>query len=160
MKIKWRVDLTNEEGEQLLAPISTGKRGARTLARARILLKADEGMKDEYVAAVLNVGYATVGRVRQRFVEEGLEGALKEGPWPGAKPKLDERQCAHLNAIACSEAPEGHDHWTLRLLADKVIELGFAEPYSHETVRQTLKKTISSRGKSGCGVFPRSAPSM
>ena len=117
-------------------------------------------MSDEAVAAALNVGYATVGRVRQRFVEDGLDRALKEGPRPGAQPKLDERQCAHVIAVACSEAPEGHDHWTLRLLADKVVELGFAESYSHEAVRQTLKKTTSSRGKSGCGASPRSAPSM
>jgi transposase len=67
-------------------------------------------MTDEKVAAVVNVGYATVDRVRRRFVEEGLEGALNEGPWPGAKPKLDERQCAHVIAMARSEAPEGHDH--------------------------------------------------
>ena len=160
MKVKYRVDLMDEEREQLLALISKGKHGARSLARARILLKADEGMADEAVASALNVGYATVGRVRQKFVEEGLERALKDGPHTGAKPKLDERQCAHLIAVACSEAPEGHDHWTLRLLAGKVVELGFAESYSHETVRQTLKKTISSRGRNGCGASPRSAPTM
>lgn len=160
MRIKYRVDLTDAEREHLLGLISKGKHGARTLARARILLKADEGMGDEDVAAVLNVGYATVGRVRQRFVAEGLERALKDGPRPGAKPKLDERQCAHLIAVACSEAPEGHDHWTLRLLAGKVVELGFAESYSHEAVRQTLKKTTSSRGRGKCGASPRSAPTM
>ena len=161
MRIKYRVDLTEAERGQLLGLISKGKHGARTLARARILLKADEGcLTDEGIAGALNVGYATVGRVRQRFVEEGMERALQEAPRPGAKPKLDERQCAHVIALACSEAPEGHDHWTLRLLADKVVELGFAETYSHEAVRQTLKKTTSNRGKSGCGASPRSAPSM
>jgi transposase len=161
MRIKYQVDLAEAERAQLLGLISKGKHGARTLARARILLKADEGnLTDEGIAEALNVGYATVGRVRQRFVEEGLECALKEGPRPGAKPKLDERQCAHLIAVACSEAPEGHDHWTLRLLANKVVELGFAETYSHEAVRQTLKKTTSSHGKGGCGASPRSAPSM
>ncbi|MFA6313882.1 MAG: helix-turn-helix domain-containing protein, partial [Sterolibacterium sp.] len=97
---------------------------------------------------------------QQRFVEEGLDRALKDGPHSGAKPKLDERQCAHLIAVACSEAPEGHDHWTLRLLAGKVVELGFAESYSHEAVRQTLKKTTSSRGRSECGASQRSAPTM
>lgn len=160
MRIKYRVDLVPEEREHLLSLIGKGKHSARTLARARILLKADEGMSDEAVAAALNVGYATVGRVRQRFVEEGLDRALKEVARPGAKPKLDERQCAHVIAVACSEAPEGHDHWTLRLLADKVVELGFAESYSHEAVRQTLKKTTSSRGKGRCGASPRSVPSM
>jgi transposase len=161
MKIKYRVDLTEEERGRLLGLISKGRHGARTLARARILLKADEGeLTDEGIAAALNVGYATVGRVRQRFVEDGLERALQEAPRPGAKPKLDERQCAHVIAVACSEAPEGHDHWTLRLLADKVVELGFAESYSHEAVRQTLKKTTSSHGNEKCGASPRSVPSM
>src|SRR3972149_636981 len=138
MRIKYRVDLTEAERGQLLGMIGKGKHGARTLARARILLKADDGMTDEEVAAALDVGYATVGRVRQRFVEAGLERALKDGPRPGATPKLDERQCAHLIAVACSDAPEGHDHWTLRLLAGKVVELGFAESYSHEAVGQTM----------------------
>lgn len=160
MVIKYRVDLSAAERRQLLELIGKGKHGARTLSRARVLLKADEGMKDEDVAAALNIGLATVGRVRQRFVEEGLERALKEGPRPGAPSKLDERQCAHLIAIACSEAPEGHDHWTLRLLAGKVVELGFTDSYSHETVRQTLKKTISNRGRNACGVSLKSAPIM
>lgn len=105
IKIKYRVDLTNEEREYLLGLIGKGRHGSRTLTRARILLKADEDMTDEAVAAALNVGYATVGRVRQRFVEAGLERALKDGPHLGAKPKLDERQCAHLIAVACSEHP-------------------------------------------------------
>lgn len=160
MQIKGRVDLTNEEREHRLVLISRGKHGARTLARARVLLKADEGLTDDEVAAAVNVGCATVARVRRRFVEEGMGGALKEGPWPSAKPKLAERQCAHVIAVARSDAPEGHDRWTVRLLADKAVELGFDESYSHEAVRQTLNKTTSNRGKSGCGVAPRSAPSM
>ena len=157
MVIKYRVDLTEAERGQLLELIGKGKHGARTLSRARVLLKADEGMKAEDVSAVLNVGLATVGRVRQRFVEEGLDRALKEGSRPGAPSKLDERQCAHLIAVACSEA---HDHWTPRLLAGKAVELGFADSYSHETVRQTLKKTISNRGRNGCGASLKSAPVM
>ena len=160
MKIKYRVDLTEAEREQLRGLIRRGKHGSRTLARARILLKANDGMSDDGVATALDVGYATVGRVRQRFVEGGLERALKDGPRSGAKPKLDERQCAHLIAVACSEAPPGHDHWTLRLLAGKVVELAFAESYSHEAVRQTLKKTTSNPGRSGCGASPKSVPSM
>jgi transposase len=153
MKIKYRVDLTEAERDQLQGLIRRGKHGSRTLTRARILLKADEEMTDDAVAAALDVGYATVGRVRQRFVEAGLDRALKDGPRPGATPKLDERQCAHLIAVACSGAPSGHAHWTLRLLAGKVVELGFAESCSHETVRRTLKKTISSPGRNACGAF-------
>lgn len=160
MLIKYRVDLTEEEQGRLLGLIGKGKHGARTLARARVLLKSNEGLKDDAVAAALNVGVATVGRIRQRFVEGGLERALKDGPRPGAEPKLNERQCARVIAVACSRAPEGHDHWTLRLLADKVVELGFAASFSHESVRRTLKKTTSSLGKSACGASPRSAPSM
>src|SRR5574337_1013596 len=81
------------------------------------------------------------GRVRQRFVEGGLERALKDGPRPGAVPKLDAKQCAHVIALACSDAPAGHARWTLRLLADKVVELGMADSFSHEAVRRLLKKT-------------------
>jgi transposase len=84
--------------------------------------------------------------VRQRFVEEGLESALNERPRPGQRRKLDGKQEAHLVAVACSQAPAGHARWTLQLLADKVVELEFADSISPETVRQVLKKTNSSRG--------------
>ena len=82
----------------------------------------------------------TIYQVRQRFVEAGLEVALNERRRPGQRPKLTDRQCAHVIAIACSAAPEGHDHWTLRRLADKVVELGYASSFSHEGVRALLKK--------------------
>jgi transposase len=103
--------------------------------------------------AALNVSEDMVYRARQRFVEEGLEAALIDRARPGQKPKLTDRQCAHLIAIACSDAPEGHDHWTLRLLADKVVELGFADAFSHEAVRTVLKKTSLNRGKRNNGAF-------
>ena len=96
------------------------------------------------------VNAATVARARKRYVEEGLGG-----PRPGQERKLDGRQEAHLIAFACSAAPEGHTHWTLQLLADKVVELEFAESISLETVRQLLKKTNSSRGRRRSGVSPR-----
>src|SRR3712207_4390630 len=95
-----------------------GKPAARKVARARILLKADAGLTDEQVAAALHVGSATVGRVRQRFVEEGLQSALTERPRPGQRRKLTGQQAAHLMALACSSAPDGRERWTLRLLAD------------------------------------------
>lgn len=139
--IKYRVDLTDEERSQLQVMVRKGTSGARTLTRARILLKADEGWHDDEVARALDVGIATVARVRQRFVEGGLERGLKDGPRAGAEPKLDAKQRAHVIAVACSDAPEGHARWTLRLLAGKVVELGMTASFSHEAVRQLLKKT-------------------
>lgn len=148
---KYRVDLSEEERTQLESMLRRGKSSARRQARARILLKADEGMMNQDIMSALDVSETMVCRARCRFVEAGLEAALNDKPRPGQKPKLDDRQCAHLIAIACSNAPDGHDHWTLRLLADKVVELGFAEEFSHEGVRAVLKKTSSSHGKRNNG---------
>ena len=125
----------------------------RASKRARILLKAHAGLTSQDIGEALDVSAETIYQVRQRFVEEGLEVALNERPRPGQRPKLTDRQCAHVIAIACSAAPEGHDHWTLRLLADKVVELGYASSFSHEGVRALLKKTASSRGKRSNGAF-------
>ena len=93
------------------------------------------------IAAALEVATATVGRIRKRLVEEGLEHALREQPRPGQRRKLSGKQEAHVIAVACSTPPEGRGRWTLRLLAGKVVELGFAPSISPETVRQMLKKT-------------------
>lgn len=152
--VRYRVDLTEVERDQLLAVISSGKSSARRVTRAHMLLLAAERQTDEAIAAALHAGSATVGRVRQRFVEEGLEAALKERPRPGQQRKLSGHQEALLIATTCSPAPTGHKRWTLRLLAGKVVELGLAESCSHETVRQILKKTISSHGNDASGVFP------
>lgn len=148
---KYVVDLSEEEREQLCKFISRGKVSARKAARARILLKADEGLTDEQVAGALNLGSATVGRIRQRFVEEGLEAALNDSARPGQARKLDGKREAHLIAITCSEPPTGHARWSLRRLAGKVVELGVAESVCHETVRQVLKRTTSSPGSGACG---------
>jgi len=134
------VDLTEEERQEVLTLLRKGKRGVRKITRARILLKADEGLKDAEIAQALNTSPSTVERTRKRFVEGGLAKALNEDPRPGRESKLSEREEAHLIALACSDAPDGHAHWTLRMLADKVVELGFAESFSHEAVRQRLKK--------------------
>jgi transposase len=147
---KYIVDLTTDERDQLLQLIRKGKPSARKVTRARILLKADEGFTDEQIVAALSTGEATVERTRKRFVEEGL-GALNERPRPGARAKLEGKQQAHLIAVACSKAPEGYTHWTLRLLADKVVELGFTESFSREAVRRVLKKTNSSPGSTSSG---------
>jgi transposase len=149
-KKKYRVALSTEERMTLAQLLRRGKAGTRQLTRARILLKADEGLSDEEIAAALHVGTATVGRTRQRFVEENL-GALDEHARPGSQRKLTGKQEAHVIAVACTPAPAGHARWTLRLLAAKVVELGFADAIAHETVRQVLKKTNSNRGSSSNG---------
>ena len=116
-----------------------------------MLLKADEGLSDEELAAALHVGTATVGRTRQRCVEEHI-GALNEHARPGAPRQLTGTQEAPVIAVACPPAPEGHARWTLRRLADKVVELGFADAMAHATVRQGLKKMHANRGDSCHGV--------
>ncbi len=143
---KYIVDLRADEREQLLQLIRRGKQSARKVTRARILLKAADGFTDDQIAAALDVGVATV--------EQGL-GALNELPRAGARAKLTGKQEAHIVAIACSKAPQGHTHWTMRLLAGKVVELGFAESYSREAVRRMLKKTRLSPGKGSNGAYQR-----
>ena len=118
-----------------------GSLKARQFKRAMILLKANEGLSDPQIMAVLNVSRPCVERIRKRFVADGIERALNEDPRPGQKRKLDGRAEATLIATACTEAPEGHAHWTLRLLADKLVKLQVVDTISYETVRRTLKKT-------------------
>ena len=118
-------------------------------------MKTDEGLSDPEIATALSIGVSTVARLRKRFVTEGLTSALNERPRPGQKRKLSGEQEAHLVAIACSEPPEGHTHWTLRLLAGKVVEMDFAESIAIETVRQLLKKRTQAVGRRGSGASRR-----
>ena len=152
---KYKVELTQSERSALIETSGRGKPLARTVKRALALLKADEGLLDREVAEAVSLSAATVARVRRRFVEEGLEASINDRPRSGRERKLSGRQEAHLVAIACSNAPEGHTNWTLHLLADKVVELEFAGSISLETVRRILKKTNSSRGRRKNGAFPR-----
>jgi hypothetical protein len=151
MKV-YRVKLTPEERAQLHELVSKGKAAARTLTHARILLKADEGdagpcLSDDEIALDLDVNRSAVERVRVRCVEDGFEAALRPRPSRQLHPrKLDGVQEAHLVALACSPAPKGRARWSLRLLADKLVELEVVDDISYETVRQTLKKTNSSPG--------------
>ena len=139
--IKYKVNLSDDERQILQAVVQKGKSAARSQTRARILLKAAEGSRDKDIIDALNVSPSMVAKTRQRCVEEGPESALKDHPRPGSKaPKLSDKQAAHLIAVACSDAPDGHNHWTLRLLADKVVELNYADSCSYETIRQLLKK--------------------
>lgn len=143
---KYVVDLSEEERERLEATSSRGTSKARRLRRAHILLLADEGLLDAEIARAMNAAVTTVERTRKRFVEEGLEAALSERPRPGAKRKLDGHQEAHLVALACSEPPEGRKHWTMQMLADRLVEVGLVEEISDETVRRALKKGERNRG--------------
>jgi transposase len=152
MAKKYIVTLTEEERAQLDDLCRTGKAAARKITHARILLKADvspsgPGWQDQQISAALEVSEGTVRRIRQLFVEEGLAAALT--PRPSRRPrvyKLDGAGEAHLIALACSQAPEGQGRWTLRLLAERFVELGHVESISHETVRQVLKKVRCSPG--------------
>lgn len=159
-KKKYIINLTNEERETLLQMTRKGVSKARRMKRAMILLKASEGLSDPQIMAVLNVSRPCVERIRKRFFEDGLERALNEDPRPGQKRKIDGRGEAQLVATACSKAPEGHEHWTLRMLAGKVVELGLTESISHETIRRILKKTKSNPGRKRCGAYQKSAQSM
>jgi transposase len=145
---KYVVTLTNEERRQLQDLIAADKAAAKKLTHARILLKADAcpggpNWPDERIAEALEVSTDTVGRVRQRFVEQGLAAALvrKTQTRPSRELRLDGRAEARLIALACSPPPTGRVAWTLRLLADKLVELEIVESVSYETVRRVLKKT-------------------
>jgi transposase len=151
---KYRVDLAAEERQTLEQLLQRGKSSARKLVRARILLQADEGLTDEEIATALDIGVATVERTRQRFVERNL-AALNDLPRPGGQCKLSGKQEAHLIAVACTPAPTGQARWTLQLLAEQVVALGFAPSIARETVRQVLKKTRSSLGNTSSGVYRR-----
>jgi transposase len=142
---KYLVTFSDDERAQLEHLLRSGTHATRKVTHARILLKAAEGWEDSAIAAALSVGRATAERTRQRFAEEGLR-ALEERPRPGKQPKLDEKAQARLLAEACSAAPEGHQRWTLHLLAERIVSLGLVESYSYESVRRVLKKATSSRG--------------
>jgi len=146
MKKKFIVTLTKEERRMLQEMLSRGKAAARKLMHARILLKADAAggpdWNDETIAETLELGRATVERVRKEFVEEGLEAALeRRKPRRQYLRKLDGDGEAHLVALACQEPPEGRSRWTLKLLADRMVQLEYVDQISYQTVRRTLKKT-------------------
>lgn len=145
-----KVILSAEERSQLESMIRSGSASARTLTRARILLLSDssqgQGLKDEKVTAAVMVCRTTVGQIRKRFVQEGLESALSDKPRPGAEPKITGDIEAKLVVLACSRPPKGRARWTLRLLADRLVELSLVESISHVCVYQRLKKMNSSLG--------------
>jgi transposase len=151
--VRYKVTLTKEEREQLLAVISKGKHTSQQYHNACILMNSDEGqfgkkITSEHIAQVLQINAKTVERVKQRFVEEGFESCIERKPYPNKGPiKTDGDFEAHLVALSCSKAPKGYARWSLRLLADKMVELKYTDSISHETVRRVLKKTKSNRGR-------------
>lgn len=147
----YRVELSDEDLVRLRLLISQGSAPARVIRRAHTLLLASDGAYDHQIASALHVDRSTVQRTRQRFCCDGLDAALYESPRPGAEPKLDGKGEAFLVALACSKAPEGREHWSMQLLADRLVELEIIDSISDETVRRTLKKTRSSPGRRSSG---------
>ena len=146
---KYRVFLNGKKRSNLNRLVRAGTHKARTITRARILILSDEspqgisrgmGKTDKEIMGVLGVSGRTVASTRQKYVEEGIEGALNEKPRPGRPPKLTGRDEAKLAVIACSEPPEGRARWSVRLLTDKLIELDIVDSISREAVRQYIKK--------------------
>lgn len=161
MNKRYRVTLTDEQRGRLERLIAAGIAPARQLTHARILLKADQGPEgpswiDDRIAEAVEVSQPTVSRVRKQFIEEGLEAALnRRAPTREYLRKLDGEQEARLVALACSTPPEGRARWSLRLLADKLVELKVVEEVSYQTVGRTLKQTSSSPGRRSSGASRR-----
>jgi transposase len=155
MKIQIPVFLTPERRHELEQMNHSGNHSARTLTRARILLLTDrsngQGRTDEQVAEVLACSKSTVSNVRLRFLNEGLEAALYDKPRPGRAPKITGDIEAQMTVLACSNPPQGCARWTVRLLADQMVEVGLVDSIHYTTVGERLKKTNSSPGKSNPG---------
>lgn len=149
-KKRYEVKLADTERDHLKNLVSAGVEKARKLTRARILLKANEEWTDKQVHEALDVGEATVERIRKRYVEEGLDVALNRKPTSRQyERKIDGKTEAHLIAMVCGDAPEGYARWSLRLLSERLVTLEQVEieSVSHETVRRALKKTTLSLGR-------------
>ena len=140
------VRLKEEDREELKRYLRKGKSPARSLTRARILLLADEGLEDCQITEALKVSKSTVSRIRTRYCDGGLACALHEKPRSGAPPKIDGRTEAQLTLLACSEPPDGRSKWTVRLLADKLVEMEVIESISPMSVQRLLKKMKLSLG--------------
>jgi len=156
----YRVFLRLKDRKKIQELVHKGVQKARVINRARILLLADERAKDGRktdgeISKALGVSLHMVATTRQKYFRFGLRQALAEKPRPGHPRKLNGKGEAMLTTIACSDAPEGRSRWTLRLLADKLVELREVDSIAHETVRRALKKTNSSRGKKGTGASGR-----
>jgi transposase len=146
MSKRIEIQLKEQERQELERLIRKGIRSARELTRARILLLSDQGQGVGQVTEAVLCSRGTVINVKKRYLEGGLEAALYDKPRPGARPKITGDVEAHLIALTCSDPPEGYSQWTLRLLANRLVELELVESISHTAVGQVLKKTNSSLG--------------
>jgi transposase len=155
MSKKFTFKLNPLEIERLESIIRKGNSKARVIRRAHTLLFTHQGKSVEEIAELLKCSKTTVQTTRQKYRVEGLEGVLKEKKRSGRPPKLEGKPKAHLIALACTTPPEGRSYWTMQLLADRLVSLELVESISDETIRRTLKKTLSSHGKSKAGVFHR-----
>ena len=155
--VTYKVTLTQEERDELHELSHNGKRAARVVLNALVLLAVDNGeyrtekQTERDIAATLHISPCSINNLKRRFVEEGLEAALERKPMPSRGKRHDGDFEAHLTALACSKAPEGHARWSLRLLADRVVELQYIDRISHETIRRILKKTNSNPGENRNG---------
>jgi transposase len=152
---KYLVRLTGDERARLEAMVRGGRDSVRRVKRALILLAVNAGHRDEDIAAEVRVHRTTVEHIRKRFAEEGLEAALNERPRPGRARMLDGRQEAYVIALACSDPPEGRAKWTLRLLANRLVELEIVDEISHHTVDRLLKRGSLNPGSASSGALPR-----
>jgi transposase len=141
MKKQYKIELSEEERSQLEKLTSQGTEKVRKVKRARVLLLADEGKKDQEIVERVEVSVGTVERIRKRYVQAGLEAAINEKPRSGRPIGISAQTRAKVTALACTKAPEGRSKWTLRLLADKVVELEYIDSISYQSVRNILKKT-------------------
>jgi transposase len=139
--------LTEKERQKLQELVRKGENKARVITRARLLLLSDQGWDDQKIADALQIGRATVERIRRRAVRESVEIALVDRPRPGSERKLNAKQEAQLVAIACSDPPPGRKCWTIRLLMEEVMKQGIVDSISFETVRRVVKKTMSDLGE-------------
>lgn len=151
-KKQYVVNLTAEERQKLTGMTKKGKISARVMTRARSLLLSDEQLHDQVIRERLGVNKNTVANIRRKYATGGLEVALYEQERFKPAPKLDPKGTAMLIAETCSDAPDGYSKWTMQLLADRLVELRVVDSISDETVRRTLKKTRSNRGKWKAGV--------
>src|SRR5215467_11209803 len=159
MAIRYAIDLTDTERAALREILSKNKVKRSTIINAYILLKADRscGWTNADIAAAYDVSTKKVEQLKKRFVEEGFEAALYRKPVTNAhRRKITGDEEAHLIALYCRQVPEGHERWTLRMLAEQMVELAIIDSVSHETIRRTLKKMNLSRGKRKNGVFHQS----
>ncbi len=152
--LQYRVELTPDQAHYLETLTRKGKHGARLIRRARTLLMSHQGVSNHDIQTSLSISVLTIRNTRRNFTQHGLEAALHDAPRPGRPPKFDGKDRAAITGIACTQAPEGHARWSIRLIADKAVELQVVDGIAPSTVYYILKKMSSSRTGSVNGASP------